>query len=126
MNVMPPQNPLLIAEKSMQMGKESGDRNFRWVALVMMAATGLGVLLQAGHTIWRDLREERRYRRRNAQSFPAGDQPEQLTSNRSELQDEAALEESRWTGKPGLVRRSPEALQQRTAYGDTAVQGRQR
>ena len=60
MNGLPPNNPLTIAKESMQMGKESGDRTFRLVALVMMAATGLGVLLQAGQTILRDCFSGRR------------------------------------------------------------------
>jgi hypothetical protein len=128
MNALPPHNPLMIANQSMQMGKESGDKNFRLVALVMMAATGLGVLLQAGHALWRDLREERRCRRGNARSNPAEDLPEHVASIRADMpsRQEETAPERRWSGKQGLARRTPEAGQQRTAYSDTAAQGRQR
>jgi hypothetical protein len=57
-------NPLTVAQESMKMGKESGDRNFKLIALAVMAATGIATLLHAAHVVWRDLREERRQGRR--------------------------------------------------------------
>jgi hypothetical protein len=128
MNSTPPQNPLTIARESLQMSKDSGDRTFRLVALAMMVGTGLGALLQAGHMLWRDLREERRYRRANERSHSQENLPEHVVSITAEAssRQEEAIPERRWSGKPGLARRAPEAAEQRTAYSDTAAQGRQR
>jgi phytoene/squalene synthetase len=128
MNATPPNSPLTIAKESMQMSKESGDRTFRIVALVMMAATGVATLLQAGHILWRDLRDERGHRRGNGRTYSPEDLPEHVASNRAKVSSrhEESAPERTWSGKPGLARRTPEAGQQRTAYTDTAAQGRQR
>lgn len=56
MNGMPPHNgPMAIAKESIAMSKETGDRTFKVMALVLMAASGLATLLHAGHAIFRDL-----------------------------------------------------------------------
>jgi hypothetical protein len=128
MNSTPPQNPLTIARESMQMSKDSGDRTFRLVALAMMVGTGLGALLQAGHMLWRDLREERRFRRANERSHSPEDLTEHAVSIKAEAlsRQEETVPERRWSGKPGLARRAPDGAEQRTAHSDTAPQGRQR
>jgi hypothetical protein len=128
MNSTPPQNPLTIARESMQMSKDSGDRTFRLVALAMMVGTGLGALLQAGHMLWRDLREERRYRRANERSHSSEELTEHTVSIKAEAlsRDEEPAPERRWSGKPGLARRAPEAAEQRTAYSHHQGDIRQR
>lgn len=65
MSSMPTQNnPLSVAKESMAMSRESGDRTFRVMALIMMAGTGIAALLHAMHLIYRDMcpkREAREY-----------------------------------------------------------------
>ena len=128
MNGMPPNNPLTIAKESMQMSKDSGDRTFRLVALVMMAATGLGVLAQAAHMLWRDMRDERRYRRANARWCPPEDVPDREAPNRAELpsRQEEPAPERRWTGRTESARRTPEGEEQWTAYSGHKGHMRQR
>ena len=129
MNVVPPNNPLTIAKESMQMGKESGDKTFRLVALVMMAATGLGVLLQAGHTIWRDMcgsRRDREYGRRETRPQPDLSEHDAPASEDMASRHEAPGTEGRWTGKTEQARRTPEGGQQWTAYSDRQDRVRQR
>jgi hypothetical protein len=129
MNPMPPHNPLTIAKESMQMGKESGDRTFRLVALVMMAATGLGVLLQAGHMVWRDCfgsRRERECGRRDARPQPDLSERDAPATEDMPSRHEAPGTERRWTGKTEQARRTPEGGQQWTAYSDRQDRVRQR
>jgi hypothetical protein len=56
MNGMPP-NPssLTIAKESIAMSKETGDKNFRLMAMAMMAVTGIATVLHVGHLLWRDM-----------------------------------------------------------------------
>jgi hypothetical protein len=124
---MPPNNPLSIAKESMQMSKESGDRTFKIVALVMMAATGLTALLQAGHMLWRDLRNERRHARGNGRCYPPEDLLEHVASDRAEIpsRQEDSAPERRWSGKAELARRTPDGSRF-TAGNDSPAHGRQR
>ena len=56
MNGLPPHNgPMAIAKESIAMSKETGDRTFKVMAMVMMAAGGLATLLHAGHVLFRDM-----------------------------------------------------------------------
>lgn len=56
MNGLPPHNsPMAIAKESIAMSKETGDKTFQIMAMVMMAAGGLATLLHAGHVIYRDM-----------------------------------------------------------------------
>jgi hypothetical protein len=56
MNGLPSNAPLTnIAKESLAMSKETGERTFRIVAMVMMAASGLATLLHAGRVIIRDM-----------------------------------------------------------------------
>ncbi len=56
MNGLPPHNgPMAIAKESIAMSKETGDKTFQVMAMVMMAAGGLATLLHAGHVIFRDM-----------------------------------------------------------------------
>jgi hypothetical protein len=66
-------NPVAVAQESLKMGKETGDRHFKFIALIMMAATGLATLLHAGHVVWRDMREDRKASRGNGRSEPNGE-----------------------------------------------------
>jgi hypothetical protein len=56
MNGLPP-NPssLTIAKESIAMSKETGDKNFRLMAIAMMVVTGLATVLHVGHMLWRDM-----------------------------------------------------------------------
>lgn len=56
MNGSPSNAPLTsIAKESLAMSKETGERTFKIVAMVMMAASGLATLLHAGRVIIRDM-----------------------------------------------------------------------
>ncbi len=60
MNGLPPHNgPMAIAKESIAMSKETGDKTFQIMAMVMMAAGGLATLLHAGHVIYRDMTAKR-------------------------------------------------------------------
>jgi hypothetical protein len=39
----------------MAMGKESGDKTFRLMAVAMMAVTGMAAMLHAVHTVYKDM-----------------------------------------------------------------------
>ena len=49
-----------VARESLQIGERTGDRTFKIIGLVMMAATGLGTLLHSIRTFMRDIRDDRR------------------------------------------------------------------
>lgn len=60
MNGLPIHNPLAAAAKeSIAMSKETGDKNFRLLAMVMMGVSGVAAIMHAGHVIWRDLKPAR-------------------------------------------------------------------
>jgi hypothetical protein len=60
MNGMPNHNSLTaVAKESIAMSKETGDRSFQVMALVMMVVTGLATMLHAGHVLWRDMKPKR-------------------------------------------------------------------
>jgi hypothetical protein len=61
MNGLPPHNaPMALAKESIAMSKQTGDKTFQIMAMVMMAAGGLATLLHAGHVIYRDMTAGRR------------------------------------------------------------------
>jgi hypothetical protein len=63
MNALPPSpSTLTLAKESLAMSEKTGDKNFRWMAIGMMALTGLATLFHAGHVIWRDLTASKRER----------------------------------------------------------------
>ena len=51
---------MAIAKESIAMSKQTGDKTFQIMAMVMMAAGGLATLLHAGHVIYRDMTAGRR------------------------------------------------------------------
>ena len=84
------------------MGKDSGDRTFKLLALVIMASAGVATLLNAAHIIWRDTfgsRRDREHWRRDA--WPPLDSPEHKAPAREEMpsRHEAPATERRWSGK---------------------------
>src|SRR5271157_3759521 len=130
MNGLPPQNnPVSIARESMTMGKESGDRTFKLLALVMMASAGVATLLNAAHIIWRDTFGSRRCREQGRRdAWPPPDSPEHESPAREETRSrpEEPYPERRWSGKAGLARRAPEAGQQWADYSGQQEHNRQR
>ena len=86
------------------MGKESGDRNFKLIALAVMAATGIATLLHAAHVVWRDLRDERRQGRRYDRPLPS----HEMTGNAGDDTDEAEPQQhdgQSWVRKARLTDR---------------------
>ncbi len=131
MSVPPPSSPLSIAKESMTMGKESGEKTFKLLALVMMASAGLTTLLHAAHMVWRDMvdtRRDREYGRRDGRPQPPPDLPEYESPTREVIpfRHEPTGTERRWTGKANQTRRTPEGEQQWTAYSDQQGHIRQR
>ena len=130
MSVPPPNSPLSIAKESMTMGKESGEKTFKLLALVMMASAGLTTLLHAAHMVWRDMadtRRDREYGRRDRRpqqpDFRVYEAPA-----REEMppRHEAPATERRWTGKAEQGQRTPKGTQQWTDYSDQQLNVRQR
>ena len=98
MSSMPTENsPLSVAKESMAMSRESGDRTFKIMALIMMGGTGIAALLHAMHLVYRDMcpkREAREYG--NTPPPPAG--PGYGNGTRAEPSpQEKNGEEGRWT-----------------------------
>ena len=52
---LPHNDTMAIAKESIAMSKQTGDKTFQIMAMVMMAAGGLATLLHAGHVIYRDM-----------------------------------------------------------------------
>ena len=103
----PPNNPLSIARESMHMGKESGDRTFKLVALVMMASAGMATLLHAAHMVWRDLRDDVGHKRGSDHPLRAAAAPrhdadsfEQITSDRADGSERKWTQRAEQTGRP--------------------------
>lgn len=105
-------NPLAVAQESMKMGKESGDRNFRFIALAMMVATGLATLLHAGHVVWRDMREDRRNSREDRHRL--ADPPHK--EDAAEEPDLRGHDGRSWVDKARLTERVPAGQQEQAAY----------
>ena len=130
MSVPPPNSPLSIAKESMTMGKESGEKTFKLLALVMMASAGLTTLLHAAHMVWRDMvdtRRDREYGRRGGRPQQP-DFPEYEAPTREEMPPryEAPGTERRWTGKAEEGQRTPKGAQPWTDYSDQQFTVRQR
>jgi hypothetical protein len=96
-------NPLTVAQESMKMGKESGDRYFKFIALAMMAATGLATLLHGVHVVWRDMREDRRNARDDRRHPPRVDAPH--AEHGTEEPDPRSHDERSWVHKARLTER---------------------
>ena len=83
MNGLPPHNDTMaIAKESIAMSKQTGDKTFQIMAIVMMAAGGLATLLHAGHVIFRDMTagRGRKYQRDDGPpERPASPPPDQST-----------------------------------------------
>jgi len=105
------------------MGKESGDRNFKLIALAVMAATGIATLLHAAHVVWRDLREERTQGRRNDRRPPFPDKapPVEYASGEAEPQDH---DQRSWVRRARLTEPTPASEHLRPEYRDQHGHGR--
>ena len=67
MNGLPPHNaPMALAKESLAMSKETGEKTFQIMAMVMMGVSGLATLWHAGHVIYRDMTAGRRSHERDA------------------------------------------------------------
>jgi hypothetical protein len=99
MSGMPSQHSTLtVAQESLKMGKEMGDRTLKIVGLTMMIGTAVATMLHAAHAIYRDLfrkpkERDHDYEQRPSHSPPArpehdeDSRPERKWTNRSELAD---------------------------------------
>ena len=81
MNGLPPHNgPMAIAKESLAMSKQTGEKTFQIMAMVMMGVSGLETLWHAGHVIYRDMTAGRRSQERDAtqanrQASPPREEP---------------------------------------------------
>lgn len=67
MNGLPPHNaPMALAKESIAMSKQTGEKTFQIMAMVMMGVSGLATLWHAGHVIYRDMTSGRRTQERDA------------------------------------------------------------
>ena len=55
MNGSPHNGPMAIAKESLAMSKQTGEKTFQIMAMVMMGVSGLATLWHAGHVIYRDM-----------------------------------------------------------------------
>ena len=83
------------------MGKETGDRNFKLIAMAMMGVTGLATLFHAVHTLMRDLRDDRRH------EPSAGRSPQQPHLPTPTTGSDEPVPPRRWTQRPELADRQP-------------------
>jgi hypothetical protein len=116
--MQPHDTPLAVAKESMAMGKESGDRTFKIMAIAMMAVTGLATLFHAVHTLWRDVRDERRNSRENGRSPP----PPTLPSHASAASADEPGPQRRWSQDSNLASR---ALHENQGWTARSQQGRE-
>src|SRR5947209_12402497 len=104
MSGMPPQhNTLTVAQESIKMGKETGDRTFKIMGMIMLAATGIGTLLHAAHMLWRDWRDERRHGRETNRSQP----PPEVPGYPAVAEGDEPGPQRRWAHRPELASRTP-------------------
>ena len=81
MNGLPPHNaPMALAKESIAMSKQTGEKTFQIMAMVMMGVSGLATLWHAGHVIYRDMTSGRRNQERDAiqanrQASPPREEP---------------------------------------------------
>ena len=105
MSGLPPHNdPMAIAKESIAMSKQTGDKTFHIMAMVMMAAGGLATLLHAGHVIYRDMTASRR----NNQERDAARTDRAASPSREEPPEHAAGTDHRgsWVYKARVAERA--------------------
>ena len=132
MRTMPPSsNTIEVARESLRMDKDTGERTFRIMAMIMMGVTALGTALHAGHTFWRDCfggRERREHRRGEGRSYGPPEEPEYNHSARDETpsqRDEPDRERS-WSRREERRGRSPEGEEGWTEHRRQTGHGRER
>jgi len=129
MNGVPPQNnPLSIAKESMTMGKESGDKTFKLLALVMIASAGMATLFHAVHMVWRDMRGGGERSRGNGRTSHAQAMPQYADSGSGEMQPPEAETgaERNWVRTAGRSERASEGGHAREAQRERHDYDRQR
>ena len=100
MNGLPNNAPLTtIAKESLAMSKESGDKTFKIVAMVMMAASGLATLLHAGHVIFRDMKGKREQAPASRPAVPKRPEPEDEPHGESDDPDRSWVAKARVGGR---------------------------
>lgn len=115
MNGLPPHNgPMALAKESIAMSKETGDKTFQIMAMVMMAAGGLATLLHAGHVIYRDMMAGRG--RDHQRAGGPAERPQSLPAHEPTEYDEAEHRPS-WVHKARVAERpdSPKAWTEHAA-----------
>jgi hypothetical protein len=116
-------NPLSVAHESMKFGKESGDQNFKLIALAVMAATAIATVLNAAHIVWKDMRDERRRGRANDHAVLPGEMtPHTKTATAAE--EWPNRDQRSWVHKAGLSERAPASEDSRPEYRDRQGHGR--
>jgi hypothetical protein len=119
MSGMPPHtNPLDIAQKSWDMGKQSrDDKAFKWMALAMMGLAGLGATLHAVHLFWKDTldsrREGQREKERGDRRPPASTSP---PADADTYEEASSGGSKKWSQRPEFAERQPQGDHAQAAH----------
>ena len=111
-----PPNPLDIAQKSWDMGRQSReDKAFKWMALAMMGLAGFGATLHAVHMLWKDTRDNRRERDRDTgrddRHPPAPASPPADADH-----EETSRDGKKWSHRPELAEHQPQGDHAQAAH----------
>ena len=125
----PPVNPMEVAQESLRMSKDSGERAFKLMAMGMMIVTGVATSFHALHLLFRDAfgGHGERSRRRDEGRLNHPDQRDYrrpVEDTRS--QDEEVESERHWSRREEIRGRSTEGKEGWTAHRHRNAHSRER
>jgi hypothetical protein len=132
MRTMPrPSDTIDVAQETLRMDRQTGDKTFRLLAIGMMCVTALATGVHALHGLCRDVRgrrEARDYGRGDWRSRPGADEPEYSYSAKDGAAGryEESDSERRWSRREEHRGRSSEGDERSAQYGRERGEGRAR
>jgi hypothetical protein len=132
MRTMPrPSDTIDVAQETLRMDRQTGDKTFRLLAIGMMCVTALATGVHALHGLWRDVRgrrEAREYGSGDWRARPGANEHDYDYSRRDDApgRHEESDPERRWSRREERRGRSSEPDEGQAQYGRERGEGRAR